>query len=201
MWALYWNTSCSSSEPRLDPDIPWQLTTGYNSCLRGFDTLFWLPWTLHTHDPQTYTQVQYLHTLKTKRLCWVGVEQAFLCGRGCPGACSTDQTGLQLSICLPLPPRCWDQRCVPLPLGGFFFLKVVASSSVSVEMGMGTPKAWPNSETVDLKELMNLSLGSHPPICISLCLRHKSLKSLLTARLERNAVTHSILAAQRHCAE
>lgn len=94
-----------------------------------------------------------------------------------------------------------SEVCAIAPRWFFFFLKVVASSSVSVEMGMGTPEAWSNSETVDLKELMNLSLGSHPPICISLCLRHKSLKSLLTARLERNAVTHSILAAQRHCAE
>lgn len=104
------------------------------------------------------------------------------------------------SACLCLPGAGIRGVC-HCPSVVFFFLKVVASSSVSVEMGMGTPKAWPNSETVDLKELMNLSLGSHPPICISLCLRHKSLKSLLTARLERNAVTHSILAAQRHCAE
>lgn len=36
----------------------------------------------------------------------------------------------------------------------------VAASSASVEMGTGTLEAWLNSETVDLEELMDLSLGS-----------------------------------------
>jgi hypothetical protein len=32
-----------------------------------------------------------------------------LCSPSCPGPCSVDQAGLELTeICLPLPPECWD---------------------------------------------------------------------------------------------
>jgi hypothetical protein len=31
-----------------------------------------------------------------------------LCSPGCPGTQSVDQTGLELSNLLPLPPECWD---------------------------------------------------------------------------------------------
>jgi hypothetical protein len=33
-----------------------------------------------------------------------------------PGTHSIDQAGLEMEltkICLPLPPKCWDYRCVP----------------------------------------------------------------------------------------
>jgi hypothetical protein len=38
-------------------------------------------------------------------------ETVSLCSPGCPGTHSVDQTGLE--ICLPLPPKCWDERRAP----------------------------------------------------------------------------------------
>jgi hypothetical protein len=42
-------------------------------------------------------------------------ERVSLCGSDCAAIHFLDQAGLGLSeINLPLPPECWDQRCVPL---------------------------------------------------------------------------------------
>jgi hypothetical protein len=46
-----------------------------------------------------------------KRVCfaWCYLKQVSLCSPGCPGTCSVDQAGLELTeICLLLPSKCWD---------------------------------------------------------------------------------------------
>lgn len=38
------------------------------------------------------------------------LDTEFHCLTGWPGLCSVDQAGLLNSICLSLPPGCWDER-------------------------------------------------------------------------------------------
>jgi hypothetical protein len=40
--------------------------------------------------------------------CFVFSRKVSLYSLGCPGTHSVDQAGLELEICLPLPPKCWD---------------------------------------------------------------------------------------------
>ena len=59
--------------------------------------------------------IHFLVSFKFYFILYLFRDRLSLCSPGCPGTCLIDQAGLQLTeIYLPLPPECWDLRCVPL---------------------------------------------------------------------------------------